>query len=270
MKRRIAIIGAGGFVGGGLFRCFDDGTNHCLAVNRGDPLPDGHVDIVIDCNGEGRRFWSNENPLGSFRASVQSVAERVMSIDTDVYVYISTVDVYGAARAERSLCGEEAVIDIDRLDTYGAHKFLAETLVRKHATRPLILRCGTLIGDGLKKNPVWDLLHGSPLRMTPDSTISLLGLAGLEAALRALLQADETGIFNVAASASVSVDEVRDIIAKYRALAASVMPVHNDLITAHYDVNLDKLGAYVNLPTSAQALQTYLSALADRKVETLK
>lgn len=261
--KQIVVIGANGFVGHALSQTLSEIGNACIPVGRGDPLPKGYVDIVLDCNGEGRRFWANENPEDNYKRSVQSVEDRLAAIDCGVYVYLSTVDVYGSGRGDRRTSGEDAVIDTGSLDTYGRHKLMAEALVLEKAKRSFVLRCATLIGPGLRKNPVFDLLHDHPLRMTTDSTLSLLHTTTLGRAIQELLSTDSDGIFNVAASAPISIPALRQLIAEKRGIDPEAFPEHAEKISTHYDVNVDKISERIEMPTSEEALKMYLAEAAN-------
>jgi len=258
--KKIAVIGAGGFVGKGLLEIFDASGVECIAVGRESPLPSVALDAVIDCNGEGRRFWCNQYPKGSYQRNVESVQMRLNRLSSDVYVYISTVDVYGNGRAALTTSREDTEIPVGSLDTYGLHKYQAECMVLQHARRPLVLRCGTVIGPGLRKNPVFDMLNDAPLRMTDESSLNLIRLETLSGALQQLLSKACSGIYNIAASAPATIADIRSIIAEYRGTSPEDMLEHEEKITINYAVNAEKISALLDMPTSEEALRTFLEA----------
>lgn len=255
----IAVIGGHGFTGNALSLFLSAAGHVCTRIGRQDPLPEGPVDVLLDCNGEGRRFWANEHPEESYSRSVASVQARLGSVSCGVYVYLSTVDVYGQARGSRELSREEAEIDMDAIDTYARHKVMAESLVIENAGRPLVLRCGTLIGPGLRKNPVFDLLNDLPLRMTEDSTLSLLHTATLGRAIEVLLASGDSGTFNVAASAPIGIPALKKMIADKRGIDPAAFPEHEEKITTRYDVNVDKISARLEMPASEEAVAMFLA-----------
>lgn len=254
----IAVIGAGGFVGGALLGALRDAGGDCIGLRRADPLPTDPVDIVVDCNGEGRRFWSNQNPDESYRRSVATVEDRLHQLNAGIYVYVSTVDVYGEGCARPATSTEDTAIDVEALDTYGRHKFMAECMVLDKAPRPLVLRCATLIGPGLRKNPVYDLMHDASLRMTADSTLSLVHTETLSRAVQVLLEASQQGVYNIAASQPMTVPAVRDMVARARGVDPDAMPEHAERITTTYDLNVEKISAWIDMPTSEAALAAFL------------
>ena len=255
---QIAVIGGHGFIGNALATYLSGAGHMCSRIGRSDPLPEGPVYVLLDCNGEGRRFWANENPEENYVRSVASVEARLNAVSCDVYLYLSTVDVYGEGRGALEFSRENAEIDIDAIDTYARHKVMAEKMVLDHAAWPLVIRCATLIGPGLRKNPVFDLLNDQPLRMTEESTLSLLHTSTLGRAIEVLLASGDRGTFNVAASAPIGIPALKKMIADKRGIDPAAFPEHEEKITTRYDVNVDKLSARLEMPASEAALRMYL------------
>ena len=256
---RVAIIGSVGFVGGYLSGHFRDAGAEVIPVERLTPLPEEELDVVIDCNGDARRFWVNENPIDGFRASVQPVAERLARLKTAKYIYLSSIDVYGARTGDREASQEEAPLSLDGLDCYGFYKLLAERLVEFHAAEALILRLGTLIGPGLKKNPVFDAVNGDPIRQTSDSTLSLMSLEVLAEALDVLLETGAAGIYNITAEASISVVDMLELVSEALGKDADAFIFGSELSHTDYDISIAKISRVVAMPDSKTILKQYLS-----------
>lgn len=253
----IVVIGAGGFLGGFLAARWEQAGRTVIRVGRDDSLP-AEADMVVDCNGDGRRFWANQNPAASFAANVAPVMARTASIRHRLYVLASTVDIYGRGRESQATSAETATIDPAGLDVYGFHKYLAEQLVAHHAESFLILRLGTLIGPGLRKNPVFDALNGQPIRQTLDSTLHLLHLDVLGDRLDAILAAGGQGIFNISAAAPITVGRLLEMVAARQGRTIQDFTMHPELITTRYDVNIDKVAALGMVPTAEAMLAAYL------------
>ncbi|OAN50294.1 hypothetical protein A6A04_02530 [Paramagnetospirillum marisnigri] len=252
----MAVVGAGGFLGGFLAQSLRDAGHEVLALGRGDPLPTEPVDVLVDCNGDARRFWANANPAASFAANVASVAARATAGLADRYVFMSTMDVYGKGCRAPASSGEDAVIEPSGLDVYAFHKFLAEQLVARHAARSLILRLGTLIGPGLKKNPVFDAINGNPIRQTPDSTLSLVDLAHVAKALAMLLEMGDEGVYNVTAAAPITIRRMLDVVAGAHGRPSP--DFHAELLHTDYDISIEKLSALMTMPDSETMLKASL------------
>ncbi len=254
---RIAIAGAAGFIGLFLARSLERRGATVVPLGRADPLPEDHFDAVVDANGDSRRFWANENPHESFQANVLSVSERMDRIRCGTYLYLSTIDVYGSRRGDKAENHEHASIDGLELETYGLHKWMAERIVLRQAERPLILRLGTVIGPGLKKNPVFDACNGGIIRQTPYSTLSLIDLATVEAVVWRLLDGGEWGIFNATSRESVTVQRALELVTG--TTGRSEYEYDDALLTTDYAINVDRLAALMPLPTAEEVLQGYLA-----------
>lgn len=256
---RVAIIGSAGFVGGYLSGHFRGAGAEVIAVERLTPLPEEELDVVIDCNGDARRFWVNENPIDGFKVSVQSVAERLARLKTAKYVYLSSIDVYGTRTGDREASQEKASLSLDGLDSYGFYKLLAERLVEFHAADALILRLGTLIGPGLRKNPVFDAVNGDLIRQTPDSTLSLMSLEVLAKVLDTLLETGADGVYNITAEASVSVADMLEMVSEALGKDADAFTFDSDLSHTDYDISVAKISRVATMPNSKTILKQYLS-----------
>lgn len=256
---RVAIIGSAGFVGGYLSGYFRDTGAEVVAIERRTPLPEEELDVVIDCNGDARRFWVNENPIEGFTVSVHSVAERLARLKTAKYVYLSSIDVYGARTGDRQASREEASLSLEGLDYYGFYKLLAERLVEFHAPDALILRLGTLIGPGLRKNPVFDAVNGEIIRQTPDSTLSLMSLEVLAKALDMLLETGADGVYNITAEASVEVADMLELVSAALGKDTGAFAFDSGLSHTDYDISVAKISKVATMPDSKTILKQYLS-----------
>lgn len=186
---RVIVIGGTGLIGSAVAAHLDAAGCAVTALSRSNYAAHAgaQADVVINCNGNSYRFKANQNPRWDFDASVLSVENSLFDFPCRRYIHVSTIDVYpdlGDPAANR----EDAPIDASRLHPYGFHKWLAERLVERFGSDPLILRAGTVIGPGLKKGPLYDLLHGAPLHMSPDSELSLIDTGTIARAIAQFIQ----------------------------------------------------------------------------------
>jgi nucleoside-diphosphate-sugar epimerase len=254
----IAVIGAGGFAGGHVAAGLAHRSHRVTPICRGEALPEHRFDAIIDCNGDARRFWGNQNPLDGFRANVDSVVERLTRMRFGRYVYLSTIDVYGEGRSDRRLNDETRTIAFTGLEPYGFQKWTAERQVEFFAPDHLIIRAGTLIGPGLKKNPIYDALNGAPIRQTTDSTLSLLTVGVLVDSLALMLEQDRRGIYNLTGTPSVGLTRVLDLVTETRGRSDQGFRLHPEQIRTRYDINVDKMHGLRPLPDSETMLRSYL------------
>jgi uncharacterized protein YbjT (DUF2867 family) len=128
--------------------------------------------------------------------------------------------------------GEDAVVDPLRLSTYGFHKYVAEALVRRQAPHWLIVRLAGMVGPGLKKNPVFDVLHRRPLSIHPDSQYQFMSTDAVAEIVWHLIESGcMNQVVNVCGSGLISPREIgalsgKPVVAGPEALASRPRIVH--------------------------------------------
>src|SRR5262245_31827752 len=95
-SRSIGILGGGGMLGSDLAEYFKARGHHVVAIDRDNYSTQrgAQFDILINANGNSRRFWANEHPLEDFEASTVSVYRSLVDFTFNFYIYISSSDVY--------------------------------------------------------------------------------------------------------------------------------------------------------------------------------
>ncbi len=167
---RVCLLGSTGFVGSAFANIFQrEGIDfHGIHSRNYEQYIGTEYDILINTNGSSTKYLADKNPRLDFTLNVRSVVDSLHDFKFRLYVYLSSIDVYNNV-SDPSQNHEEVPIDSVKLSNYGFHKYLAELAVRKYAVDWLIFRLGGMVGKGLKKNPIFDLIHGQPLRVHPDS-----------------------------------------------------------------------------------------------------
>tara|TARA_X000001388_G_scaffold68016_2_gene55588 strand:- start:199 stop:891 length:693 start_codon:yes stop_codon:yes gene_type:complete len=140
--KKIAIIGASGFVGSALSRQGKDKFD-ITSVTRKNFLEckNKQYDIVINSAMPSRRFWALNNPVSDVMESVVKTAEIFYEWKYDKFIQISSIS---------------AQIQTDI--PYGAHKKAAEVIVENNKDA-MIVRLGALYGEGLTKSALFDLVN---------------------------------------------------------------------------------------------------------------
>lgn len=171
----IYVIGGNGFVGSAFVRLFErKGIPHRVIDRDTYHLFQGEpCDVLINANGNSKKFLADLHPVAEFDASVRSVLESLTSFKFGCYVYLSSGDVY-PDQDHPALTRESRPIEVERQSRYGLHKYMAEQLVRRYASSWLIMRMGGFVGPNLKKNAIYDMLSGAPLWLTPDSELQFI------------------------------------------------------------------------------------------------
>jgi nucleoside-diphosphate-sugar epimerase len=256
---KIGIIGGNGFVGSGIRRVFER-KHSCTVISRSnyEDAKSIRFDIIINANGNSKKFLAAEEPKEEFAASVGSVQQSLIDFPTGLYVLCSSVDVYPDCSSPAST-REDTPINIARLSFYGFHKYLAEQCVRRYAPKWLILRFGGFVGPGLKKNPIYDMLHNAPLRVSVDSAYQYLPTDNAGEATVALITAGvRNEIFNVCGSGVMSLLEIADCIPSYKIHYTGNVPAR----TERYEIAIDKISAYCKMPATKDAVAAYLRSVS--------
>lgn len=130
------------------------------------------------------------------------------------FVYLSSVDVY-----PRSLdpCSET---DLPALDApaglYATVKRMNESIVKKLCNRPLVLRCAALCGKYSRKNSLIRIAEDDPcdLSLAGESTFNYVLHADVWEFVRTAIEKDLQGVYNIAASDNIALEEVASMLGK--------------------------------------------------------
>ncbi len=248
------VLGARGFVGSAVA---------AEAVRRGwelrpvdvdnyDAVVGASCDLLVNANGNSRKYLAAQDPNLEFDLSVRSVRRSLADFRAGLYVHLSTIDVYPDPSSPATT-DEAMPIEPTRLSPYGFHKWLAERIVEHDAPRWLILRMGGFVGPRLWKNSIHDLLAGAPLRVHPDSEYQYLDTRELARIVFDLVERGIEGtVLNVCGDGVVSLREVTGW------LGLSVPSAWLTLPRERYEASLARLAAIRPVPSTATAVRAFL------------
>lgn len=253
--KKLAIIGSTGLLGSDLVEFlnpyFDITSiyrdNYSIHINK-------KFDIVINANGNSKRFWAELHPGDDFTASTASVHDSVFDFPCDLYIYISSPDVYPdhSARAKTS---EKEKIDSSKLSSYGFHKYLSELIVKKYKKKFLILRSAMILGTNLKKGPIFDIIVGKPLFVTSSTQLQIITTGAIADIVRSLIKqkvVNET--INIGGAGTFSFKNIDKIFNKK-------IKYSKEAKLQIYEMNVSKLKKfYPNLKASEEYLDDFLKA----------
>jgi nucleoside-diphosphate-sugar epimerase len=150
-----ALIGYTGFVGGNLARQarFTDVYNS----RNVEMIAGRQFDILVCAAAPGVKWKANADPEND-RLAIARLQGHLAQVKVKKLVLISTVDVY----RQPAGVDEETPIDSAQLAPYGQHRFELEQFVSSRFDA-LVVRLPALFGPGLKKNIIYDFLHGNCL-----------------------------------------------------------------------------------------------------------
>jgi len=202
------------------------------------------------------------DPSEDFRISLGGLLGSFEDFSFEHYVYISSIDIY----PDHSHPGnnhEDAPIKTGEISNYGFHKCLGEQMVRHYVSSWLIIRLGGVLGPGLKKNPVYDLLHDIPLRVNLDSRYQYTSTDFLARAVYDLAHRGLWGeVVNLCGTGTISLREISRALSKEPESQEKETPVEI------YEVNNGKLSGLMEVPSTSRTVEEFLSSVAVNDDET--
>lgn len=255
----LIVLGSAGFVGSAIVAEARARGIRVHELDKDTYQPGLTARWLINANGNSKKFLAREQPAVEFDLSVRSVMQSLHDFRVERYCFLSTIDVYDNVR-DPAANTEETPIRRDRLSAYGLHKLMAEDLVRHYAPQWLILRMGGFVGPGLRKNSIYDLLKGQPVRVHPDSHYQYQHTRALAATALDLLQGGSTReIWNVAGDGTISLREIAAWIPGAQLPDPQGEP-------EHYEVNLAKLKARRPVESTRETVRRFVQdVLAGRE-----
>lgn len=206
---KIAVLGLG-FLGTTIYDVLKK-EHDVIGITRDNY--DKHIgeefDVFINSDGNSRKYYANENPKEDFRLSVLSVYDSIFDFKFGKYIYISSVDIWEDGH-------------------YGYHKRLAENIIESNTSNYLFVRCGAIIGKGMKKGIFWDIVNNEALFVTPDSKIQFITDTDIAIMLKEMLGA----AFSEVTLTSKNSITIQDI---YKLLNLEVMKIRVDAKNINYE-----------------------------------
>jgi dTDP-4-dehydrorhamnose reductase len=156
IENKSALIGYSGFVGSSLLR--QHGFKNIYRSTNISEIQNKSFDTVVCCGVSAVKWWANKNPQDDKR-SIQSLIDNLKTIKCNKFILISTVDVF----ANPNGVYESTPINASDLEPYGLNRYQLEEYVKTKFPNSLIVRLPGLVGPGLKKNVIYDLLNNNNL-----------------------------------------------------------------------------------------------------------
>jgi nucleoside-diphosphate-sugar epimerase len=249
-------VGAYGFVGSTLVQVLSQLGHDCVAIDRDNysAMVGTKGDVLINANGNSAKYLAERDPAGEIDRSVTPVMRSCLDFAAPRYVLVSSADVY-PCQSDPKLNSERSEIAVEKLSVYGLNKYLAECVVRNRCAQWLILRLGGLLGPGLRKNPVFDLLTGQPLRVHPDSEFGYIHTEEVARIVAHLLREHAANeVLNVCGKGVVSVRELSAWAGRALEEADTSQP------RIHYEINSEKLAAFWPIPLSSATAKDFIAS----------
>lgn len=153
-----ALIGYTGFVGSSLMRQFQF-ESLFRSTNIKD-IQGGSFETVVCAGAPGQKWIANLDPKEDIK-KIEYLIANLKNISCKTFILISTVDVFKIPIE----VDENSIVDEADLSAYGLHRRLLEKFIENHFPNHLIIRLPGLIGQGLKKNVIYDFLNNNNLHL---------------------------------------------------------------------------------------------------------
>jgi len=221
-----ALIGHTGFVGSNLRR--QRGFDACFRSTDIDEIGGRSFELVVCAGVQAVKWRANREPEWD-RAGIERLCGALSGLEARRFVLISTIDVYPAP-----VFGDEGV-EPEPVEPYGRHRRELEEWVAGRFADYCVVRLPALFGDGLKKNVVYDLLHGrgEMIRlMHPDAAFQYYFLDRLWSDLE---RAREAGmrVLNLATEPLCTREMVRRFFPEVELVESAALPVRYDFRSLH-------------------------------------
>lgn len=252
-RHEVILVGHRGFVGSAIAAHLRDESVPFIGIDRSNvgACRGLTTKYVIDAGGSSDRRLSDAEPLASFRLTVDRTLGLLTNLRFERFVSLSTVAVY-ADPLSPTRNREDAAIDPARLSAHGLFKYLAECLVRKYAPSWTIVRLGPMVGPGLRKNSIYDLLERGTVYVSPESTLPYIDTRDV-ARIVWLLRDQANEIFNLTGRGTVRIAEVA------RDLGVELARDLEDAPMDSFDVDIGKASALAQIPGTKATLRRFLS-----------
>lgn len=251
---KMGIIGYKGFVGSALYKFFSSQQNFNITgigkenylLNVGE-----FFDIIINADGNASKILAEREPKKDFEMNVVSTLNSLIDFKYDKYIYLSSVDVY-KEKDKQDKTTEDCIIEPQYLSNYGLSKYCAEQIVKKYAKKWLILRLGGMVGENMKKGPVFDILNLHKLFLSSKSIFQFINTAEVAKIINVLIQKQKWGeIYNIVGRENIALNEIASLA------GIKLTEEGNEKIVL--DVSCEKIKKLIKIPTTKETIQLFLA-----------
>lgn len=232
----ICIVGYNGFLGRTVYEYLLKDSQFGNVIGIGSQSPDcsSFFDIVVNCAGVSSRFYVSKNYNKACLVE-EKISERIKKMNFDRLIHISSMDV-----------------ELEPSCYYGQMKILFESIYTwfvQPSSRLVTLRLGSLIGKGLKKNVIFDLLNDKTIYITSDSICNFISIYEVAKVISFVITKKSlmSGVINVAAKDSITFKEICHILGKN--------PNQFGLRRDRYIIKTDRLRTFFETKSSADYIR---------------
>ena len=259
---KIGLVGHQGFLGGAFFKLIESHDDIVCFDKKDQFKVLQECEIIINANGNSSKFVAEVDPTKDFNANATftlGLSLFAKEIDS-LLVHISS----GEATTFPKLSQKESnpIDSLTQLSNYGLSKAIGEILVKKYTTKSLIIRPAGLVGPGMKKGPIFDILNHKPLWIHPNSTLNIMRT---ETTARIVLELAKQHLqedlihedFNLTGESTISLFEVSKVL-------SIDLIFDEDLPIYHSTIDINKNLRGISLPSSKKELMDFYLETLER------
>lgn len=159
-----ALIGHSGFVGSTLLK--QTSFNDLYRSTNIQDIREKNYETVVCAGAPAQKWLANKEPTEDAK-KIDGLIEHLSQVKCKTFILISTVDVFKSPID----VDENTRVDTDDLHAYGLNRYRLEEFVKNNFDNHLIVRLPGLVGPGLKKNIIFDLLNKNNLEQVESRNV---------------------------------------------------------------------------------------------------
>jgi nucleoside-diphosphate-sugar epimerase len=165
----IFLQGGDGFLGSTIYKLLKKKKFKIKKVPKSN-FKYKNCEIFINCSTNSKKYLSRTKNFYEFNNSIKNIKKTIVKFNFKKYILISTCEVY----SDKNNNSEKSNIDFRNLSNYGFYKYLCELLIIKETQKWLILRCNGIIGENMRKGPIFDMINKKQVWANPNSQYQLI------------------------------------------------------------------------------------------------
>jgi nucleoside-diphosphate-sugar epimerase len=123
-----------------------------------------------------------------------------------------------------------------------------------------------MVGPGLRKNAVYDILHGHPLRVHPESQFQFMHTDSVAAAAWSLVRQSVSGeVFNICGEGLISPREV----AALSGLGLDCSALDGSERPRVVHVSTEKISRLTRMPSTRETVEAFLRGWGSRELQAI-
>lgn len=230
---RIGLVGTTGFIGNNLLEALrkEHEVHEITRENLDWAMTKMRsYNTVINAAGQAAKFQAEKDPIHDLRANIELLYQIKRNLEFDKFIHISSIDAYGDG-------------------IYGLHKGFAEDVVRRIMPKHTILRCGSVIGPGLKKGVVYDMINNLPIRVSSNSKLQLITTSAIAEAVNNSLKFNSGTV--LCAGIPIFIEDMAKLLGREITEFGTDEQIYNVSGAAHPNI--------INLKTSEDYLKEFIN-----------